>query len=138
MVKLIITLISGFVVVLFSSFTTLPFVISAVVVLYSFYRGLFLFVFAFTMGIVLDAFSAGEFGRTSLFLVLFLFVAILYERKFEINTLYFVFVAACVGSILYLLFFGYSSVFEQSLVVSISASVSFVILNMLFRQKKAE
>lgn len=87
--------------------TTLPLVFLCLVILTIFMRNLFLFVLAFLAGIFLDAFALRPVGETSIFLLLFVFLLLLYQRKYEINSYPFVFIASFVGALIYLLIFGY-------------------------------
>ncbi len=64
-----------------------------------------IFFSAFVAGLVVDVLRVDLIGLRSMFLILFLFVVALYERKFEIRSLPFVFTASVLGSSLYLLIF---------------------------------
>lgn len=94
-----------------------------------------IFFLAFFMGIILDLMLFRFLGATSLFLTTFLFLIFLYEKKFEIYTLPFVFVASFMGSALYLMIFGYNYVLQQALVGSLIAVLLFAFCKNL-RHKK--
>lgn len=89
--------------------TNLPLVFIALVIVTIAMRNLFLFLLAFISGIFLDAFALRPLGETSIFLLLCVFLMLLYQRKYEINSYPFVFLASFVGSLIYLLIFGYSN-----------------------------
>src|SRR5579859_116016 len=86
--------------------TTLPLVLICLLCLTIFFRNLYLFIAAFFVGILLDAFALRELGETSIFFLLLIFLILLYQRKYEINSYPFVLIASFVGSLLYLLLFG--------------------------------
>src|SRR5882672_9795610 len=91
--------------------TNLPLVFVTLIVLTIAMRNLFLFVLAFFSGIFLDTFALRPLGETSIFLLLCVFLMLLYQRKYEINSYPFVFLASFVGSLIYLLTFGYINAF---------------------------
>lgn len=91
--------------------TSLPLVFVALVIVTIAMRNLFLFLLAFISGIFLDAFALRPLGETSIFLLLCVFLILLYQRKYEINSYPFVFLASFVGSLIYLLIFGYRNPF---------------------------
>lgn len=102
--------------------TNLPLVFIALVIVTIAMRNLFLFLLAFISGIFLDAFALRPLGETSIFLLLCVFLMLLYQRKYEINSYPFVFLASFVGSLIYLLLFGYSNAFGlagASIIVSL-------------------
>lgn len=94
--------------------TTLPLVFLCFVILTILLRNLFLFVLAFFGGIFLDAFALRPIGETSIFLLLFVFLMLLYQRKYEINTYSFVFIASFFGALLYLFLFGYQNIYWEA------------------------
>jgi cell shape-determining protein MreD len=87
--------------------TNLPLVFISLVILTIAMRNLSLFLFAFIAGILLDAFALRPLGATSIFLLLCIFLMLLYQRKYEINSYPFVLLASFFGSLIYLLIFGY-------------------------------
>jgi len=87
--------------------TNLPLVFVSLVILTIAMRNLFLFFLAFLAGIFLDVFALRPIGETSIFLLLCVFLMLLYQRKYEINSYPFVLLASFVGSLIYLLIFGY-------------------------------
>jgi len=84
---------------------------------------------AFFGGLILDVSAVRYLGSTSLFLTCWLFLILLYERKYEINTIPFVLASSFFGIILYLWFFGYGEILIQAGVGSIIAVLLFKILS---------
>lgn len=114
--------------IILSSFTTIPILISLLVVCAVVFRKSWVFFAAFLLGLIIDLFQLRLLGQTALFFVIFVFLLFLYERKFETRTLAFVFIATFSGSIIYLLTFGYSNVLIQSLASSLLAALTFKII----------
>jgi cell shape-determining protein MreD len=105
--------------------TTLPLVFLCIVILTILMRNLFLFILAFLSGIFLDAFALRPIGETSIFLLLFVFLILLYQRKYEINTYPFVLIVSFAGALLYLVLFGYQHVFWESIMSALFAVLLF-------------
>ena len=61
---------------------------------------------AFVLGIILDSLYLKTFGTTSIFFLLFVFALFIYERKFEIDTSFFIFVSSFLGSMILFLILG--------------------------------
>ena len=68
------------------------------------------FILAFISGLFLDAFAMRPVGGTSIFLLIYTLMVLLYQRKYEINSYQFVLVSSFFGSLLYLSFFSYANV----------------------------
>ena len=112
-----------------SSVTTLPLVFLALLCLAVLTRKEWVFVIAFIVGVLLDAFSFRALGQSSLYFIIYIFLVFLYERKFEISTKYFIFIASFLGSFGFLIIFSYNNLVLQSLVSSIIAVSVFSILS---------
>lgn len=82
--------------------TMLPLVVISLLCLAILTRSSMVFVSAFVAGILLDAFALRPLGLTSLFLVTFVFLILLYQRKYEIYSYQFVVVASFLGGLLFL------------------------------------
>lgn len=122
----ILTLIST---LLQASVTTLPLVIlfflNAAVVT----KKAWIFPMAFLAGLVLDVLLLNPLGKTSIFLVIFLFVVLLYDKKFDIQTFSFVFLASFIGSLIYFIVIGYTSnIFIQGIVSATISTLSLLLL----------
>lgn len=113
--------------------TTLPLVFVCLVILTILMRNLFLFILAFLAGIFLDAFALRPIGETSIFLLLFVFLMLLYQRKYEINTYSFVMIASFIGSLLYLLIYGYQSAIWDAIISALIAVIIFGIFRYALR-----
>ncbi len=118
-----------------SGITTIPFSIPALVIASVFYKKSWIFFIAFLSGLFLDLYSLRAIGQTSLFLVILVLLIWLYERKFETQTGTFVFFATFLGSLIYLMFFGYNQVLIQSLV---SALFGILLFRFLCHSERSE
>ena len=90
------------------SLTTIPFIFLALLCLIIIFKANWLFMAAFIFGLLFDLLSFKTLGITSVFLVVFLFLVLLYQSKFEIATGYFVAIASFLGSFLFLFLQGYT------------------------------
>ncbi len=123
---IILTLLQG-------SVTTLPLIIlfflNAAVVT----KKNWIFPASFLTGLVIDIFLLNTMGKTSLFLLIFLFVVLLYDKKFDIQTFPFVFLASFIGSLIYLATISHApNIFIQaasSAIISIFLFWIVVVLN---------
>ena len=108
-----------------TSVTTLPLVfllfLNAAVVA----KKTWIFPIAFLTGLALDALLLNPLGKTSLFLAIFLFIILLYDKKFDIQTFPFVFLASFIGSFVYFILFQISNAFAQALISAAIATISF-------------
>jgi cell shape-determining protein MreD len=90
------------------SLTTIPLIFLSLLCFMVLLRKEWILIYAFIFGILLDLLSFKTMGVSSGFYVVFLFLVILYQSKFEITTGYFVFIASLVGSLICLLLAGYT------------------------------
>lgn len=81
------------------------------------------FIFAFLGGILLDSFYLRTIGFTSVFFLIFIFGVLLYERKFEIGSSFFLFASVLLGSFLYFSIFHGSLVWQKTLITLIFAGI---------------
>ncbi len=116
-----------------SSVTTLPLVFLTLLCLAVLTSKEWIFVVAFIAGVLLDALSFRALGQSSLYFILYIFLVFLYERKFEISTKYFIFIASFLGSFGFLIIFSYNNLVLQSLMSSI---IGVLIFSILFRFHK--
>lgn len=100
-----------FLIILESSVTTLPFVLLFLIFYTVFTRSESVFLAAFIAGLVLDILLLRPIGVTSIFFLTIVFLILLYEKKFEIGTIYFVMIATFASSLIYLLFFPSSQMY---------------------------
>ncbi len=108
--------------------TALPLVLICLICMTIVMRDSFIFLPAFIAGILLDAFALRTIGGASIFLLLFVFLILLYQGKYEINSYPFVWIASFVGSFLFLMMFGYSSALVQAIVSAVIAVFLFALM----------
>src|SRR5476651_806229 len=114
------------------SLTTLPLIFLVLLCLIVTFKKDWLFVLAFIFGLLFDLLAFKTLGITSAFLVLFLFLVLLYQSKFEITTGYFVAISSLLGSFLFLFLQGYTQmIIIQAILSSIIAVAMFEILKRL-------
>ena len=114
-----------FLLIIISSLTTIPLSIAVLSVITVLFEKSWVFFAAFLLGLFLDLFGLRPLAQTSLFFVLFVFIIWLYERKFETQTLTFVFFSSFLGSIAFLWLFGYQMVFLQSFTTALLSVLFF-------------
>lgn len=93
-------------VLLEGSVTTLPLTLLLLIVLYCLTRADWIFIAAFVAGIILDVFLIRPLGVSSIFFLSTLLLIFLYQRKFEITSMYFMAGAQILCSMCYLWIFG--------------------------------
>ncbi len=96
-----------------------------------------IFPVAFIAGILLDILSVRPLGETGLFYILFLFFILLYQRKYEITTVPFVFFTSFFGCLLFFLIFGFSNLFIQ-LFLSIVLAILIFLTGSFLRKKEPD
>lgn len=116
-------------VLLESSVTTLPLVFLTLLCLAVLVRKEWVFVIAFVAGLVLDAISLRSLGQSSIYFIAFIFLVFIYQRKFEISTKYFIFIASFLGSFGFLIIFSYNNLVSQSLISSVIGVLIFTLLS---------
>jgi len=80
---------------------------------------------AFLAGMLLDAFALRPLGEASIFLLLIVFLLLLYQRKYEINSYPFVLISSLAGSLVFLLIFGYGNAIWLAVFSSVIGVVLF-------------
>ena len=108
--------------------TTLPLVLICLICLLIIKRNEIVLLFAFFAGLFLDIFAVRAVGISSSFFLLTLFLMFLYQRKYEINSFPFLIIASYLGSMFFLLLFGYKIVFVQAGISSLIAVILFSIV----------
>jgi len=111
-----------------SSVTTIPFSIGLLAVASVLFKKSWVFFLAFGLGLFLDLITLRPLGYTGLVLTIFVFVLFLYERKFETQTIAFVFISTFFASLIYLWIFNFQQIFLQSLVNALFAILFFKLL----------
>jgi len=116
------------------SLTTIPFIFLVLLCLMVVFKGNWLFAAAFVFGLLFDLLSFKTVGFSSSLLVVFLFLVLLYQSKFEITTGYFVLISSFLGSFLFLALSGYhNSLILESL---LSAIIGFLLFKLIKRFTK--
>ncbi len=106
-----------------SSLTTIPFTLIFLLIFTILTRNSIVFAIALFFGFLLDVVTLKPVGQSGLFYILFLFLILLYQRKYEINSLPFVFWSSFLGSLAYLLVFRYPNILVQSFFSSLFAGI---------------
>lgn len=105
--------------------TTIPLTLLALIILLLQKREQWIFPLACVSGIFLDIMTMRQLGMTSMFFTFFLFFILLYEKKYEIQTLPFVAAVSFFGSLLYLFLLTIHPLFLQALTSCLIASMLF-------------
>lgn len=84
------------------SLTSLPLVLSALIIFRAIIKSDLIYLLAFVSGIFLDIFLVRHLGQTSIIFLVIFFLTSLYEKKFEVDSLLFVTIATCLTSFFYL------------------------------------
>lgn len=122
-----------------ASLTTMPFGIVAILLFYLVKRTGWVFGIALLYGILLDVLALHALGISSLFFITFIFLITLYERKFEIVSYQFVFIATFLGAFFYLLITDVGVAFFQAFLVGIFPLFLFrILLHFNTKQSKEE
>lgn len=116
--------------------TTMPLTLICLLCLMIVRRDAMIFPLAFLAGLLVDAMTLRPLGGTSLFLLTFVFLILLYQRKYEIYSYQFVMVASFVGSIVFMTLFGYENVVLQSLLSALFGGVIFGFIKLTSKQFK--
>ena len=116
-------------VMLEGSVTSLPLSVLVIILSYIMLRSNIVFILAFVMGLLLDVMTLRNFGQTSLVLLGLLFLTFLYQRKFEIASLPFVFFSLLIGSYIYAKLLVLNNQFLQAMLIAILGSVIYFVVN---------
>ncbi len=108
-----------------STIISLPLMLIIIMIIHILYKEMWVMGFAFLAGLILDIAAVRPLGSTSIFLVCWLFLIILYERKYEIDSYQFVLAASFIGSLAFLILFNYPNVIIQAIVNSFIALIIF-------------
>ncbi len=112
-----------------ASVTTLPLIILFFLNVAVVAKKTWIFPASFLTGLALDVLLLNPMGKTSLFLVIFLFIILLYDKKFDIQTFPFVFLASFIGSLIYFITMGHiPNIFTQAIISAVISTLSFFLL----------
>jgi cell shape-determining protein MreD len=116
--------------------TSLPLVLVCLLCLTIQRRDGSVFIFALLAGFILDVLSLRAIGSASLFFVVFVFLLLLYQRKYEIDSYPFVGFATFFGSLLFMLLFDGGINLLQVLICTGIGLLVFALTRMSFMQRK--
>lgn len=111
--------------ILESSITTIPLILLILLVSTVVSRDDIVFLLAFIFGILLDILTFKAVGVSSVFFTFLVFLILIYEKKFEINTPSFTVFSTLLSSILFLIFFQRGNVIIQSLISTVISLILF-------------
>lgn len=120
-----------------SGFTTLPLVLVLILVVFGAHKRELALFLALLGGILIDVLTLKPFGISSIFFVAMLGIFSLYERKFETQSVYFIFCATLLTSFFYLLTQGNKAIFTQSFVCAVLAVLLFF-MSHFFTKKRSK
>jgi hypothetical protein len=109
--------------------TTLPLTLVCLICFTIFRRDTSVFPLAFLAGLFIDIFRVQPLGVTSLFYICYLFLILLYKKKYEIYSIPFVMLSTFSGTFVYLLLFQSGASFMLALVSAGIAVVIFAVIN---------
>lgn len=120
-----------------TSLTTIPLVLTMLICLTVIYKQNFVFIFAFIFGLLLDLILFNQIGMSSILFVIFLFLILMYQRKFEIKTASFVLVSSFLGSFIYLWIFSYHNLIVlQAIAGATTGLLMFILLRKIEEKSK--
>ena len=99
--------------------TTLPLTLIFLLCFTILKRDARVFPVAFFAGILLDLLKVRMVGATSVILIIVVFLVLLYQRKYEIDSYPFVAAAGFLGAIGFIILFGTGNIFMQGLLSSL-------------------
>lgn len=108
-----------------STVTTIPLVLSVILFIAIVKKSPDVFAVAFFAGLLLDLISLGYFGFSSLYLTIIVFIIYSYQKKFEIETFQFLAIFSYIGSLIYLFIKNSDLIILQSGVVTLITLISF-------------
>lgn len=114
--------------ILESTFTTVPLLFTVLTVYTIFKKQTRFFYAGFAGGIILDSLTVRVLGSSSAFFVIWLYLILLYDKKYEIRSSLFVCLSIFIGSTLYLYIFKYNYIFLNALIASAAGIVLYLIL----------
>lgn len=117
--------------IFFSGLSTVPLSVGLIILCAVLFKRSLVFFLAFGLGLYLDLAFVSTPGQTSLVLSTIVFLIKLYERKFEIRTANFVFMATTISSIFYLWTLNPQMIFLRSLGCAVFTVIIFKIVNNL-------
>jgi len=121
-----------------SALTSLPLLLIIVGVLAVLYKETWVAALAFFGGLLLDVTKLQPLGSTSLFLVCWLFLILLYERKYEVDSIPFVAISSFFGTLLYMWIFEGSGLLMHAGAASVLATLLYLGSRVIRFRKRAK
>ncbi len=118
-----------------STITVLPLMIIFLSVAVVLYKDTWVFALAFVAGIILDSTAVRPLGSTSIFLICWIFLILLYERKYQIDSYLFIIASSFIGSWAFLTIFGYDNNLTLSGISASLALLLYAILKKVIKYK---
>lgn len=115
-----------------STIIQLPLVLLVLLIFTIVFQDEWIFSVGIFSGFVLDALQFRIVGSSSLFFLVFLLLVFLYERKFELRSVWFVLIMSGVGSLLFFVLFGSSILVMQTLMSVLMGLILFTIVIHVF------
>ena len=109
-----------------TSFFNVPLVLGLLIMMWILYQAGWVIVTAFITGILIDILTFHTFGISSMFFLTSLFLVLLYQRKFEIQSVPFVSVSVFVFSLLYAAIFIHKSSLLGAVVTSCIITICYM------------
>lgn len=119
-----------------SSLTTIPLIFIVLLCLTIIFKQNSIFAFAFLFGLLFDLISFKTLGISSVYFLIFLFLVLIYQSKFEITTNTFIVVACFLGSLGFLFLMGYNN--NIVLQAILSSIIGLILFNLIQRVNKIE
>ncbi len=116
----------------------IPLVLVNIIALVVIKKNYQMFLLGFLLGIFLDILSFRTVGVSSLFFITLIFLTLLYEKKFEITTNYFVIIASFIGSFVFIFINHLHNLFLSSIISMLLGLMFFNIYKKIYLIKKEE
>ncbi|MCX6783188.1 MAG: hypothetical protein NTZ20_04345 [Candidatus Levybacteria bacterium] len=107
-------------------FFQIPITLILLLLLFIFYKETWVFLLALISGIIIDIILVKTIGLTSIAYLSFLFIIILYEKKFEISSRAFIGYFCFFASIVICLILGYSNIIMTSVISSFIGMILYI------------
>lgn len=120
-----------------ATLTSFPLIVVVLLLWFVFSPSAFILVTVFVAGIVFDMLTVTPIGQTSVVLLVLLFGVYLYQRKFEADTIPFVFLTTTGASFLFVLLVGFGNAFLQAILAG-AVATGFFLLKLFFSQQMSK
>lgn len=118
-------------IILEATVTSIPLIFVILLELIIISKQWYVFALAFISGVIVDSLLLRPIGETSIFLLSFLFLVLLYQRKYEIYSIPFIVISSFIGTSIYLLLTQGDYVILQSLICAFISLVLFLGVSLL-------